>query len=120
MLPEAEAQNIAAKLRLWSERPIHRSNARSLGFCITSMVVCLVAAKHSQDPLLAIRSFAGTLMVVLGTLHCLTIVSLRWLMSHKLEEAAAALQTYRDRRRISSLDMALFWSAVALLAPHLG
>lgn len=120
MLPESEVQRIAAKLRLWSERPIRQSNARSLGFCIASMVVCLVAAKHSQDPPLAIRSFAGTLMVVLGTLHFLTIVSLRRLMSHKLEEAAAALQTYRDPRRISSLDMALFWSTIALIAPHLG
>jgi hypothetical protein len=120
MLPESDAQSIAAKLRVWSERPIRQSNARSFGFCIASIVVCLVAAKHSQDPLLAIRSFAGTLMVVLGTLHCLTIISLRWLMRHKLEEAAAALQTYRDPRRLSSLDMALFWSAVALIAPHLG
>jgi len=120
MLPESEAQSIAAKLRLWSERPIRQSNARSFGFCIASMVACLVAAKHSQDPLLAIRSFAGTFMVVLATLHCLTIISLRWLMSHKLEEAAAALQIYRDPRRISSLDMALLWSAVALIAPHLG
>lgn len=119
MLPESEAQRIAAKLRLWSERPIRQSNARSLGFCITSLVVCVVAAKHSPNPPLAISSFAGTLMVVLGTLHCLTIISLRWLMSHRLEEAVAALQTYRDPRRISSLDMALFWSAVALTAPHL-
>lgn len=120
MLPESEAQSIAAKLRLWSERPIRQSNARSFGLCIASMVVCLLAAKHSQDPPQAIRSFAGTLMVVLGSLHCLTIISLRWLSSRKLEEAVAALQTYRDPRRISSLDMALFWSAVALIAPHLG
>ena len=120
MLPESEAQRIAAKLRLWSERPIRQSNTRSLGFCITSLVVCGVAAKHSQDPLLAISSFAATLMAVLGTLHCLTIVSLRWLISHGLDEAVAALQTYRDPRRVSSLDMALFWSAVSLIAPHLG
>jgi len=59
-------------------------------------------------------------MVALGMLHCLTIISLRWLVSCKLKEAVAALQTYRDPRRLSSLDMALFWSAVALIVPHLG
>src|SRR5471032_602425 len=106
VLSKAEARRIGAELQHWSDRPISQVNTRAFAFCFVAFVLTLTAAQHSLDPIAAIRSIAVLFFVVQGTVHYVVIVSLRSLITLGVKEAAAALQTYRNPRRVSCLDIA--------------
>ena len=118
VLSEAEARRIGAKLQHWSERPISQTNTRAFAFCFVGLVLTLMAAQHSPDPIAATRSIAVMFVVVQGTVHYVAIASLRSLIDLGVKEASAALETYRNPRRVSCLDIAMLWTAVALIVPY--
>jgi hypothetical protein len=118
VLSEAEVRRIGAKLQHWSEKPINQANTRAFAFCLIGFVLTLTAAQHSPDPIAAIRSIAVMFFVVQGTVHYVAIASLRSFIALGVKEAAAALRTYRNPRRISGFDIAMLWTVVALIAPY--
>jgi len=58
--------------------------------------------------------------VLLSSLHWMATALLRGLARRGIPEAAEALASIRDPRRISNLDVAVMWLLVALMARHLG
>ena len=118
MLSEVEARKIGAKLRHWSEKPVSQTNARALAFCIIGFVLTLVAARHSPDPIAAVRSISVMFIAVQAAVHYLAIASLRSLIGLGVKEAETALEVYRNPCRISCLDIAMVWTAVALIARY--
>jgi hypothetical protein len=118
ILTEREARRIGARLQHWSARPIRQANARALGLCIIAFVVTMVAASHSAEPVMAIRAMAVMFVAVQGAVHYLSIAGLRSLVELGVKEAEFALNIYRDPRRISGLDLAMVWTAIALIVPY--
>ena len=115
-LSEHDAQRIGAELKRWSQRPVRESNARALGLCSVLVVLVVVAAQYTPQPAAAVRVLAAVYIVMLGSLHYLSMGLLRGLMRAGVAEAKSALASVRDPRRISGFDMAMLWVVVALLA----
>lgn len=80
------------------------------------MVLVVVAAQYTPQPAAAVRVLAAVYIVMLGSLHYLSMGLLRGLMRAGVAEAKSALASVRDPRRISGFDMAMLWVVVALLA----
>jgi hypothetical protein len=118
VLSKAEAHKIGAKLQHWSDRPISQMNTRAFAICFGGIALILALTQHSQHPIAAIRGIAVMFFVAKGTVHYMAIVSLRSLSTLGVKEAAAALQTYRNPHRVSSLDVAMLWLGVALIVPY--
>ncbi len=118
MLPEVEARKIGASLKRWSERPVGQANIRALAFCAAAFVMMLVAAGQSPDPIAAVRTMAILFVAIQGAVHYISIASLRTLIGLGVREAVTGLAAYRDPRRLSCMDMAMMWTAVALTAPY--
>jgi hypothetical protein len=117
-LSEHNARRIGAELKRWSQRPISATNARALGLCGVLIVVTLVAAQHVSNSAVAVRHFAAMYVVLLGSLHYLSLGVLRGLLRVGVTEAQDAINAVRDSRRISAFDMAMFWTLVALVARY--
>ena len=64
------------------------------------------------------RGIAVMFIAVQAAVHYLAIASLRSLIGLGVSEADVALGVYRNPRRISCLDIAMVWTAVALIVPY--
>ena len=117
-LSQHDAQRIGAELKRWSQRPIRETNVRALGLCGVLMVLAVAAAQYTPQPAAGVRVLAAVYIVMLGSLHYLSMGWLRGLLRAGVAEARDALASVRDPRRISALDMAMLWVVVALLARH--
>ena len=117
-LSEHDAQRIGAELKRWSQRPIRATNARALGLCGVLLVLLLVALQHVPDAAATIRRLAALYVVMLASLHYLSLGLLRGLRRAGVAEAQDAIDAVRDSRRISAFDMAMFWTLVALAARY--
>lgn len=116
-LSKDDAQRIGANLKRWSQRPIQATNARIMGLGGITVVMMLVAANHTPEPAMAVRGIAILFVALQGAVHYISVGALRVLCAAGIKEAHDSLAAYRDPRRISSLDMAMVWTAVALAAP---
>jgi hypothetical protein len=114
-----EQQQAAESLRLWSERPVSRTNARVLGITAIVVVMMLVGARHSAEPAGFVRGVAMAFAICQGSLHYVSLAVLRVLAGFGMPEAATALAVYRDPQRLSNLDMAMMWGLVAMATPYL-
>ncbi|HYW88311.1 MAG TPA: hypothetical protein VFB50_11105 [Chloroflexota bacterium] len=117
-LSEYDARRIGAELKRWSQRPIRATNARALGLCGVLLVLLLVAMQHVPDAAATIRRLAAVYVVMLASLHYLSLGLLRGLRRAGVAEAQDAIDAVRDSRRISAFDMAMFWTLVALAARY--
>jgi len=117
-LSEYDARRIGAELKRWSQRPIRATNARALGLCGVLLVLLLVAMQHVPDGAATIRRLAAVYVVMLASLHYLSLGLLRGLRRAGVAEAQDAIDAVRDSRRISAFDMAMFWTLVALAARY--
>jgi len=113
-LSEHDARRIGAELKRWSQRPIRATNARALGLCGVLIVLVLVATQHAPDAAATIRRLAALYVVMLASLHYLSLGLLRGLLRAGVAEAQDAIDAVRDPRRISAFDMAMFWTLLAL------
>jgi len=82
------------------------------------MVFAVAAAQYTPQPAAGVRVLAAVYIVMLGSLHYLSMGWLRGLLRAGVAEARDALASVRDPRRISAFDMAMLWVVVALLARH--
>jgi len=117
-LPEVEARIIGASLKRRSERPVGQANTRAMAFCAAAFVMMLVTAGQSPDPIAAVRAMAILFVAIQGAVHYISTASLRTLSRLGVREAVIGLAAYRDPRRLSCMDMAMMWTAVALTAPY--
>ena len=117
-LSEHDAQRIGAELKRWSQRPIRAINARALGLCGVLLVLLLVAMQHVPDAAATIRRLAALYVVMLASLHYLSLGLLRGLLRAGVADAQHAIDAVRDPLRISAFDMAMFWTLVALAARY--
>ena len=119
-LPQAEAQLLATSLKRWAERPIRRANLRAAGISVVTIAVTVTLAHETPDPASAVRGMAILFAAVQSVAHVVTTGMLRALGSLGLAEGVVALASYRDPRRLSAMDLAVVWLAVALAAPFFG
>lgn len=117
-LSEQDSRRIGAELKRWSERPVRATNVRALGLCGFLLAMVLVAAWQMPDSAVAVRHLAAMFVVMLATLHYLSKGVLRGLKRAGVVEAQDALDSVSDPRRISTFDMAMVWTLVALLTRH--
>jgi hypothetical protein len=110
---------ISARLEQWTARSCGLANRAVAVVTIISMtaIAAIAAGKPDTGQFLRDASsvfFAGhLLMYVLVRRH------LGELRKRGLPAAAAALEAYRDPRRITNLDLAVAWACFFLLAPRL-
>ena len=120
IMSEQDAERVGAELRRWSRRPIRRTNASALALCAAVAAMMFIAVQQTPEPAPVVRSLATMFAVLLSSLHWMATALLRGLARRGIPEAAEALASIRDPRRISNLDVAVMWLLVALMARHLG
>jgi hypothetical protein len=113
-LSEAEARLVATSLKRWAERPIRRANLRATGVSVATIAFTVIASYQTPDPVSAARGMAMLFAAIQSVAHVVTTGMLRTLGSLGVGEAAAALASYRDPRRLSGMDLAVMWLAVAI------
>jgi hypothetical protein len=116
-LPKAEARLLATGLKRWAQRPIRRANLRTAGIAAIAFAFTAIAAHRTSDPASAIRDMAILFAAAQSVAHVFTICMLRALAARGVAEAAAALASYRDPRRLSGMDLMVMWLAVAIAVP---
>ena len=119
-LSQAEARLLAASLKRWAERPVRRANLRAAGISVVMIAFTVTLAYETPDPASAVRGMAILFAAFQSVAHVVTTGVLRALGSLGLAEAAAALASYRDPRRLSAMDLAVVWLAVAVTASFFG
>jgi mannose/fructose/N-acetylgalactosamine-specific phosphotransferase system component IIC len=119
-LSQAEARLLATSLKRWAERPIRRANLRVAGISVVTIAFTVVAANQAPDPASAARGMAILFAAIQSVVHVVTTGMLRALGSLGLAEAATALASYRDPRRLSAMDLMAMWLAVAIAVPFFG
>ena len=119
-LPQAEAQLLATSLKRWAERPVRRANLRAAGISAVTIAVAVTLAHETPDPASTVRGMAIVFAAVQSIAHAATTGALRALASFGLAEGVVALASYRDPRRLSAMDLAVMWLAVAVTAPLFG
>ena len=119
-LSQADAQLLATSLTRWAERPIRPANLRAAGISVVTIAVAVTLAHETPDPASAVRGMAIVFAAVQSVAHAVTTGALRALGSLGLTEAATALASYRDPRRLSAMDLMVMWLAVAIAAPFFG
>jgi hypothetical protein len=112
-------QRYAARLDKWSARPLREANAVTLMIPLLVMGWVVQIAWPMPDRAALLRAIALMFVAVHVARHWWTIRVFRRLADHGLAAAATALAAYRDPRRISSLDLAALWLALAATAPML-
>ena len=119
-LSRAEARSLATSLKRWAERPIRRANLRAAGISVVTIAFTVTLAHETPDPASAVRGMAILFAAFQSVAHVVTTGALRALTSFGLAEGAVALASYRDPRRLSAMDLAVMWLAVAVTAPLFG
>jgi hypothetical protein len=115
----AAEQALAVRLRAWSARSRAKTNLTLAG-CAGVSVIWLYAASAGAPDRGALLRHAATLFIVFhGTMHVLWMRMLRRLSARGMPEAQGALAAYTNPRRITNLDLAMFWVMIFALAPHL-
>ena len=118
--PQAETRLLTVSLKRWAERPIRRANLRAAGISVAMIAITVTLAHETPDPASAVRGMTIVFAVVQSVAHVVTTGALRALTSFGLAEGAVALASYRDPRRLSCMDLAAMWLAVAITAPLFG
>jgi hypothetical protein len=115
----AEAQETADVIKNWLARPRRKANVAALACVSLTMLALFVAASGLPDRDEVLR---GTALFFVG-IHCmLHLTWIRWLKHERnsgVAVAEAALQEYRDPRRVTGLDVAMAWLGFAAFAPVL-
>jgi hypothetical protein len=78
----------------------------------------LVAAQRAPVLAAAVHGIATLLAAIQGSVHFMSIGLLRGLRRAGIGEAQDAMNAVRDPRRISSFDIAMLWTIVALATPQ--
>jgi hypothetical protein len=103
----------------WFADPIRRANTSTLA--ITGVLMLLVADSEPVDlaPLEFMRGSASLLMALHAAMHVGMLNALRLMALLDAAKTQHALESYRDPRRVSHLDLAAVWLGFYALAPLL-
>jgi hypothetical protein len=110
-------QGAAAALRQWMARPRRVANVRALAAMCLTMLLLAVTAANAPERNDLLRGVAVFFSGIHFVLHATWVRWLKQQLAAGIPEAAAALQAYRDPRRITGLDVAMAWLGFAALAP---
>jgi hypothetical protein len=109
----------AERLRRWSVRPPARANLISLACAAVSVFWLLMASAGSEDRLSLLRQAAVLFIAFHGVTYVVWLRMIRRLVSRGIAEGKVALAAYTDPRRVTNLDLAMFWVTFFLLVPHI-
>jgi hypothetical protein len=101
----------------WRAVPIARSNATALAITALAMLFLAGYQPEDLDQVAFMRANALVLIAAHGTLHALTVNSLKFLAMLGAPAAQPALARYRDPRSVSHLDLAAAWLGSYALTP---
>jgi hypothetical protein len=109
----------AARLRQWSGRPLWRSNLLAVACALVSVAWLYAASAGAPDRALLLRQAAVLFIAFHGVAYVLWLRMLRRLGARGMPEARDAMAAYMDPRRLTNLDLGMFWVTIFALAPHL-
>ena len=112
--PGPETQ-LAAQLKKWAATPPRQTNIGLITFTGLMMLCLFVVTWDRPDRADYLHEVAVIAIVLHGIFHLLTIRGLNRLSARDIEAARWAYQAYRDARRVNHVDLAIGWTAYALL-----
>jgi hypothetical protein len=102
----------------WTTVPLRRSNATALASAACAMVFLLAYEPEEVGRIEFMRASAVILIALHAAFHVGTLNALKFMAQMQVDRAAHALESYRDPRRISHLDLAAAWMAFHALTPY--
>lgn len=102
----------------WSAVPLRRSNATALASAACAMVFLFAYEPQELEQIEFMRASAVILVALHAAFHIGTLNALKFMAQMQVDRAAHALESYRDPRRISHLDLAAAWIAFYALTPY--
>ncbi len=103
----------------WTAVPLRRSNATALASAACAMVFLLAYEPEELDRIEFMRASAVILIALHAAFHIGRLNALRLMAQFQVDRAAEALESYRDPRRISHLDLAAAWTGFHALTPYI-
>jgi hypothetical protein len=102
----------------WSTAPLRRSNATAVASAACAMAFLIVYESEELEQIEFVRASAAMLIALHAAFHIGTLNALKFMALMQVAGAARALDSYRDPRRISHLDLAAAWIAFYALTPY--
>jgi hypothetical protein len=101
----------------WSPTPIRRVNATTLASTACWMVFLGAYEPDEVEHIDFIRGSAALLVILHAAFHLGALYALKSLVLDRVDRATEALESYRDPRRLSHLDLAAAWMLYYALSP---
>jgi hypothetical protein len=107
------------RLRAWTARPRAKANRIVVACAALSVLWLLMASEGAPDRASMLRQAALLFFAFHSVTYVVWLRTLRRFAARGRAEAKGALAAYTDPRRLTNLDLAMFWVAFSLLVPHI-
>jgi hypothetical protein len=98
--------------------PVGRANSSALSVTVLAMLLLARVEPEGVEAVDFMRGSAMLLVVVHAGFHALVVNALKIMDMADVADAKRVLESYRDPRRVSHLDLAAIWLGFYALAPY--
>jgi hypothetical protein len=103
----------------WLSVPLKRANTASLTSVVCAMAFLIVYEPKDLEQIEFMRASAVLLVGLHAAFHVGTVNALKFMALLQVADAEHALESYRDPRRVSHLDLAATWLGFYSLTPYI-
>jgi len=98
----------------WIARPASTTNTYALLLALVEFGIVILFSRDAPNPNLYLRNLTMILIGAHGIGHMILLATLKKWSKARVPQAESAYQGYLARGRLTSLDLALGWVAVAI------